>query len=146
MPLDEGRKCLNIGKVCFTDGKVNANTSTILIKAQLDNGKHVILPGETIRVTVFFGEVANAVVVPEQAVLNTRGASSVYVVNEQRHVEIVPVRLGFAYDRMRVIEWGIEPGQTVVVDGFQMFGNGQEVRPRWAAATAHEATDSRDAL
>ena len=118
-----------MSKVCFADGKVSTNTSTIMIRAQLDNGKRAILPGETIRVTVYFGEVANAVVVPEQAVLDTRGASSVYVVNEQRRVEIVPVRAGFAYDRMRMIEWGIEPGQTVVVDGFQMIRNGQEVGP-----------------
>jgi membrane fusion protein, multidrug efflux system len=129
-PLDQGRKCSNMSKVCFADGKVNTNTSTIMIRAQLDNGKRAMLPGETIRVTVFFGEVANAMVVPEQAVLDTRGASSVYVVNEQRRVEFVPVRVGFAYDRMRVIESGLEPGQTVVLDGFQMIRNGQEVRPR----------------
>jgi multidrug efflux pump subunit AcrA (membrane-fusion protein) len=47
---------------------------------------------------------------------------------EQRRVEIVPVKADFTHNRMRMIDNGIEPGQTVVVDGFSLIRSGSEVR------------------
>ena len=122
------RHCPITGKVLLIDGTANSSTSSIMIKAQLDNHKLALVPGETIRVTISFGDVADAVVVPEQAMLDTRDGSSVYLVNNQGRVEIVPVRAGFSYDSMCIIESGLEAGQTVLVDGFERIRNGQEIR------------------
>lgn len=127
-PRSGDRNCPNIGKLLLVESKKSAGTSSIEIKFQIDNHNRVLRSGETIRVAISFGEVANAVVVPEQAILDTGGASCVYVVNRHRRVEIVPVNAGFSYNRMRMIDSGIEPGHTVVVDGFSLIRSGSEVR------------------
>jgi RND family efflux transporter MFP subunit len=143
------RDCPNNFKLSPVDAKCSPNTESIVITTQIDNRKHSLVPGETIRVTISFGEIANAVVVPEQAIFDTGGVSCAYLVNPQRRIEIVRVKAGFTYDRMRVIESGIEPGQTVMVDGFAHIRSGREVRcehvshPSWDSQAKPQVTVAR---
>ncbi|HMB02499.1 MAG TPA: efflux RND transporter periplasmic adaptor subunit [Isosphaeraceae bacterium] len=124
------------GKAYFIDNTINPTTSTFLIKARVDNPGRRLLPGEYVKVNVTVGEVAGAVVVPEQAVIETQAGPTVYALGKGDQVEVVPVKASFTYQGLRVIESGLEPGRAVIVEGVQLVRPGIKVKTERPPAKA----------
>ena len=82
------------------------------------------------------GEARDAVVVPEQAVIETQAGPAVYTVDGQGKVAVVPVRATITYEGLRVLESGLEPGQAVIVEGLQLVRAGMTVKAEPAPADA----------
>ena len=101
-----------------------------------------LLPGEYVKADVKVGEAQDAVVVPEQAVIETEAGPAVYIVDGQGKVAIVPVRATFTYEGLRVLESGLEPGQPVIVEGLQLVRPGLTVKTEPARRT-HSACQGR---
>jgi multidrug efflux system membrane fusion protein len=59
----------------------------------------------------------NATVVPSQAVQASQNGESIFVVKPDETVEVRQVDAGMSYDGMRIIQGGVNPGETVVIDG-----------------------------
>ena len=59
----------------------------------------------------------NVVVVPSQAVQVGQRGQYVYVVKQDRSVEMRPVRVAEAVNQLTIVESGVAPGETVVTDG-----------------------------
>ena len=121
------------GKATVIDNTINPTTSTFLVRAEIANAAKTILPGEYVKGYARVGEVQDAIVVPEQAVLETQAGPTVYTVDKQGKVAIVPVRASFAYEGHRVLESGLQPGQEVIVEGMQMVRPGMTVKTRPAS-------------
>ncbi len=116
-------------RVFFIDNRIDPTTSTFLVKASVPNPQQTLLPGEYVQIEVRIGEQAGAVVVPEQAVIETQAGPTVYVVNDQNVVAAVQVvSTDYTYQGLRVIDSGLEPGQKVVVEGLQMVRPGVTVK------------------
>jgi multidrug efflux pump subunit AcrA (membrane-fusion protein) len=73
--------------------------------------------------------IANASVVPAQAVQSSPEGRFVYQVGEDRKVTPRPVTLAYVEDNLAVVK-GIEPGARIVVEG------AQNLRPGTAVAEA----------
>lgn len=116
------------GKATFIDNTIDSTTSTFLARAEVANPDKVILPGEYVKVASQVGEVRDAIVVPEQAVVETQAGPTVYTVDAQGKVGVVPVKAGFTHEGLRVIESGLEPGLTVIVEGLQLVHKGMTVK------------------
>jgi membrane fusion protein (multidrug efflux system) len=71
----------------------------------------------------------NAVVVPASAVIESDSGTTVYVVDKDKKVAILPVVAGQSFDGLRVITKELEPGVQVIVDGLQMIRPNQKVDP-----------------
>jgi RND family efflux transporter MFP subunit len=121
------------GKATVINNTINTTTSTFLVRAEVANPAKSILPGEYVKVNAKVGEVAHAIVVPEQAVVEAQAGPTVYTVDQQGKVAIVAVRPTFTYEGLRVLESGLEPGQAVIVEGMQMVRAGMTVKTRPAA-------------
>ena len=80
------------------------------------------------------GEVRDAIVVPEQAVVESQAGPTVYTVDKQGKVAVVPVRATFTHEGLRVLESGLKPGQAVIVEGLQLVRTGMTVKTRPADA------------
>ena len=129
------------GKATVIDNTVDPLTSTFKVQAEVPNAEKSLLPGEFVKADVKVGEVKEAVVVPEQAVVETQAGPTVYVVDKQGKVTVVTVRATFTYDGLRVVESGLEPGQSVIVEGLQMVRSGMIVKAEPAPPDApREAT------
>ena len=76
------------------------------------------------------GEARDAVVVPEQAVVETQAGPAVYTVDAQGKVKVTPVRATFTHEGLRVLESGLQPGQQVIVEGLQLVRTGMTVKTR----------------
>ena len=69
------------GKATVIDNTIDPTTSTFLIQAEVANPEKTILPGEYVKVNAKVGEARDAVVVPEQAVVETQAGPTVYTVD-----------------------------------------------------------------
>ncbi len=69
------------GKTIFIDNQVENTTSTFLLRAQVANPEGSILPGQYIKATFTIGDYVDAVVVPEQTVVEGQEGSRVFVVD-----------------------------------------------------------------
>jgi RND family efflux transporter MFP subunit len=117
------------GKMIFIDNHVNTTTSTFLARAQVPNPAGSLLPGQYIKATFTIGEYVDAVVVPEQAVVEGQEGTSAFVVDAANQVQFAKVKAVDVYQGLRVLESGIEPGQRVIVEGIQLVRPGQVVTP-----------------
>src|SRR6516162_9749950 len=124
------------GKATVIDNTIDPSTSTFLVRAEVANPEKSLLPGEYVKVDAKVGEVGDAVVVPEQAVIETQAGPAVYTVDGQGKVAVVPVRATITYEGLRVLESGVEPGQNVIVEGLQLVRAGLTVKAEPAPADA----------
>lgn len=117
------------GKTIFIDNQVETTTSTFLVRAQVANPDGAILPGQYIKAALTIGEYVDAVVVPEQAVMEGQEGSRVFVVDAANKVQVAKVSAVDVYQGLRVLASGLESGQKVIVEGIQLVRPGQVVKP-----------------
>ena len=129
------------GKLLFSDAKVDAHTGQVTLRGEFPNPKRELLPGMYVRVRIEQGLDSDAIAVPQQAVQrNGGGGSEVFVVKDDNHIAVQPVRTGSVQDGLWFVTEGLKAGDKVVVEGFQKFAAGDKVKPQsWseADATAH---------
>jgi len=136
--LDDGELYPQIGKLLFSEAKVDAHTGQVTLRGEFPNPKRELLPGMYVRVQVEQGIDSDAIAVPQQAIQrNSGGGSEVFVVNNDGRVTIQPVKIGSLQDGMWFVTDGLKSGDKVVVEGFQKFAPGDKVRAQtWAEADA----------
>lgn len=133
------------GKLLFSDAKVDAHTGQVTLRGEFPNPKRELLPGMYVRVRIEQGLDSDAIAVPQQAVQrNGGGGSEVFVVKDDNHIAVQPVRTGSVQDGLWFVTEGLKAGDKVVVEGFQKFAAGDKVKPQsWSEADA--TADNRHA-
>lgn len=124
----------------FLDNRIDPTTSTVLVKARVPNNAEELLPGDYVQTRSVIGEYAGALVVPEQAVVETQAGPVCYVVDDQGLVTLQPVQSVDTYRGLRVVEGGLAAGQKVIVEGLQMVRPGQKVDPSEVELATFERT------
>ncbi len=119
-----------VGVLTFIDNTVDATTGTIKLKGTFPNEDRKLWPGEFLRVTLRLTTHSNAVVVPNQAVQTGQDGQFVYVVKNDKTVELRPVVTGTRVDQELVIDSGLAPGETVVTEGQLRLAPGSRVQFR----------------
>jgi membrane fusion protein, multidrug efflux system len=117
----------HVGRTIFVDNKVDSQTGTFLVRAEVRNPEGSILPGQYIKANLTIGKYVDAIVVPEQAVLAGQEGPHVFIVDASKKVASVKVKPVDDYQGLRVLESGLEAGQRVIVDGIQLVRPGQTV-------------------
>jgi len=112
-----GGAAIAAGRLSFMDNAVDTTTGTITLKALFGNENRALWPGQFVTVAVTLQDRPKAVVVPSQAVQTGQRGQYVYVVKEDRSVEMRPVKVAETVDQQSIIEKGLGPGETVVTDG-----------------------------
>jgi membrane fusion protein, multidrug efflux system len=115
------------GQLIVIDNTVDANTGAIKLKAVFPNSDGYLWPGQFVNVVMNLDTIANATVVPAEAVQEGQQGRFVYVVKEDKSVEPRQVSTGQIFDRRIVVEKGVNPGETVVTDGHLRLYPGAKV-------------------
>ncbi len=103
------------GDIDFFNNQFNPATDTILVRGVFANpsklgGGSRLRPGMFVRVKVSIGDLYEALVVPDRAILSKMGKKYVYVVGEQNRVKEIPVVIGQLQDQgLRVIRPEFDP-------------------------------------
>jgi membrane fusion protein (multidrug efflux system) len=136
--LPNGKPHPKKGKIDFVASQVNPLTDGVLVRAVVPNaggdGPGVnLISGQYVEVNLVLGNRSNAVVIPQEALLETQAGTLVYVVGEGGKVEIRMVETGPVHDRYQVINSGLKPGENIVTLGLQRVRNGVTVKIEPAA-------------
>jgi len=102
-------------------------TDTIRLKAAFDNPDHRLWPGQFARVSLRLDTLQHATVVPSQAVQTGQDGQYVFVVKDDSTVEQRTVVPGQRVADEVVVQKGLTPGETVVVEGQLRLENGARV-------------------
>jgi multidrug efflux system membrane fusion protein len=105
------------GHLAFIDNQVDVNTGTITLKAEFNNEKGILWPGEFVDVTLTLTTRPDVIVVPSAAVESGQQGMFVFVVKRDMTAELRTVEVGDTVDNETIIEKGLEPGETIVTDG-----------------------------
>jgi len=132
LPGDNGLP--EIGEVTFLDNSVDPATATIKLKGTFVNSKTRLWPGQFVSVRLTLASVVDAVVVPTQAVQTGQQGQYVFVVTGDT-AELRPVKAGVAFEGKTVIEQGLGPGETIVIDGHMRVVPGGKVMAKQGSVT-----------
>jgi len=102
--------------VDFVSNAVSDKSGTVELRASFANKDLTFLPGQLVNVTVQLDKIANAVVVPHDAVNEGPAGAFVYVVENARARQ-QPVKVLFDDAKNVAIEGGVKPGDKVIVEG-----------------------------
>jgi multidrug efflux system membrane fusion protein len=116
------------GTLSVIDNIVDTATGTIHLKATFDNRDSLLWPGQFVTSVLTLDTISNATVVPAEAVQAGQQGQFIYLVKADNKVESRPVTSGLTFGRRTIIESGIAPGDTVVIDGQLRLFPGAEVR------------------
>lgn len=116
------------GIVDFVDSKLDPSTGTVLVRAVLRNPDKRLVPGLFARVKIPEGAAIKALLVDDKAILTDQDRKYVYVL-EGDTVARRDLELGRTVDGLRVVEKGLEPGDTVIVSGIQKVFPGSKAQP-----------------
>jgi RND family efflux transporter MFP subunit len=121
------------GVMVFVDNALDPSTGTIRGRARLDNHDRVFTPGLFARIRLLGNAEHDAVLVNDSAIGTDQTVRYVLVVGAGSKVEYRPVQLGAVIDGLRVVQSGLAPGETIVVNGLQRVRPGAQVQAQRVA-------------
>jgi multidrug efflux system membrane fusion protein len=124
------------GAVTFIDNTVDPSTGTIKLKGTFQNERHALWPGLFVDVTLQLSVDPHALVVPTTAVQTGQSGTFVYVVKNDRTVDMRPVTVARAEGSDSVVSDGLQTGEIVVTDGQLQLTPGAHVTERTSAQRA----------
>lgn len=119
------------GSITYAGAVVDPDSRTFPVELTLPNPGGVIKPGMVADVSVTQGEMADAVVVPRQALVSMEDGQVVFVVGEAGGETVAAARrveVAASQGNDVVIGSGLAPGDRVVVVGQQGLTGGDRVR------------------
>lgn len=115
------------GTLTFVDNSIDPTTGTIHLRATFANAQNRLWPGLYVNIVLTLSEQANATVVPAHAVVPGQNGLLVYVVRSDNTVEARPVVSNRTIQEEAVIDKGLQPGETIVIDGQSLLVSGTKV-------------------
>ncbi|MFM4767633.1 efflux RND transporter periplasmic adaptor subunit [Aeromonas veronii] len=115
------------GRILFSGIEVDAGTGDVLLRVLVDNPERRLLPGLYVQARIPRARYANALTVPQQAVVRTSGQTSVWVVDGQGLAQLVPVNTAELVNNQYRIASGLSAGQQVVIEGIDRLTPGVQV-------------------
>jgi membrane fusion protein (multidrug efflux system) len=117
------------GHITFGEASFSKETGTFLVRAELPNKDGALRPGQFVRVRVLGATWADAIQVPQRAVMQGPQGNFVWVVDAESKAQFRPVSVGPLTGDQWLISEGLHPGERVVVDGGLKLAPGVPVRP-----------------
>jgi membrane fusion protein (multidrug efflux system) len=126
--LADGSVYPHPGRITFANANYDSQTGSYLLRATLPNPEGAIRPGEFVRVRVSGPVRVNAVLVPQEAVLQGAKGHFVVLVDKDGKAQIRPVQVGAWQGDDWFIDSGLSAGDVVVTDGVARLSPGAPVK------------------
>ncbi|QQE12893.1 efflux RND transporter periplasmic adaptor subunit [Planctomycetota bacterium] len=116
------------GKVDAVNPLIDQLSRSVKVRASFANPNHELASGRFVTVNHQIGILQNKMVIPQEAVALNTNEANVYVIKQsneqqsdsstQQFVEIRAIRLGQFFRNLVVVEEGLQPGEEIVVTGW----------------------------
>lgn len=125
--LADGVELPGPARLNFIDAVVDRNTGTLPVRLLLDNADGALLAGQFARVLVDTDRLDDALLVPQRAVQELQGKTSVWVVDAESKVQSRDVLMGARIGSDWLVQEGLKAGERVVIEGMQKLKPGAAV-------------------
>lgn len=119
-----------VGPIRYVGSTVNAQNRTFPIEVVIRNPERLFKPQMVANVSVARRELADAIVVPQDALVRVERGYVAFVVTEREGAEVAEVRrleLGPTRRNQVVVETGLESGDRLIVVGQKSVADGDRV-------------------
>lgn len=130
------------GRLNFAATAIDTRLGTQQLRAEFDNPRQLLLPGQFVTVRITAGERDNVFLVPQAAVVQTEKGNLVFTVDADGKAQARPVKTGDWIGKDWTILSGLNAGDKVVVDNLLKLQPGVPVTAAPAAAPAAAATQA----
>ncbi len=117
-----------IGKVYAIDPQVEEKSRSLVIRGLLENREGSLRPGQFVQVLLGVATRAEALFIPEQALISQPKAQMVFKVVEGA-AQMVPVQTGMRKKGWVEVTSGLAVGDLIITGGHQKIGPGSPVQP-----------------
>lgn len=121
---------IGTGKLLTIDNQIDPSTGTYKLKAVFDNADNSLFPNQFVNVHLLVDTRRGQTVVPAAAIQRGPQGSYVYVVANTSTAKIRPVTVALLSGNTVGISAGLEPNETVVIDGQDKLRDGSTVEAR----------------
>ena len=131
--LSHDDKLVFQGEVDLINNEADVPTSTILMRAIVTNPEQLLLPGIYVNVNLQLTDSEKVILIHTEAVLETQGQQSVYVVNAKNQVESKNIVTSGQYQQQYIVKSGVDVNDIIITGGLQKIRPGEVVTPQFAA-------------
>jgi membrane fusion protein (multidrug efflux system) len=116
LTLPDGSRYPGKGRLNFAATQIDLRLGTQQLRAEFDNPKVQLLPGQFARVQLVAGQRDNVFLVPQAAVMQAEKGYFVFVLDKENKAATRPVQAGDWIGTDWVITGGLAAGDRVIID------------------------------
>ena len=140
------------GKLDTVDNQIDPTTGTVKLRAIFDNEEETLFPNQFVNVKLLVNTLPDADIVPNSAIQRGVPGTFVYLVKPDRTATVQKVKLGPSDGQRIAILSGLQPGDSVVIDGADRLRDGAKItvapaeRPSDAAGQSPSQQGGQEAV
>jgi membrane fusion protein, multidrug efflux system len=138
---DDGTR--QAGVMAFIENTVDPLTGTVSVKARIANANEGLWPGQFVKAEVVLGVEADALAIPAAAIQLGAQGPYVFVIKDGKTAEVRPITIKRTQAGQSVVGSGLQPGDSVVIDGQLRLVNGAPAVAKQAPVEAPKPTPPR---
>src|SRR6202049_900747 len=119
------------GTLASIDNQIDTTTGTYKLKATFSNDNNILFPNQFVNVHLLVDTKRNLTVVPITAIQRGPQGTYVYAVERNNVAKIHTVTVAQSTDENAGLSSGVNPGDTVVIDGQDKLQDGTQVSPNF---------------
>ena len=128
LQLADGSTFSHDGRITAVSGVIDPTKGTVQVRADFPNPESLLKSGGSGSV-IIPSVTQNAIVIPQDAVMQVQDKFFVYVVGKDNKVKYTPVTVNPENDgKTYIIESGLKQGETIVVYGVSTLSDGMEIK------------------
>jgi len=117
------------GFVDFSNNTVDPLTSTITMRATIDNKEGKVLPGTFVYINLFINDKYKFLMIPPEVIFNDQLGSYVYIVDENSKIKRADIETGYSSKYYVAITKGLSDGDKLIVSALVKLKVGRTVVP-----------------
>jgi len=127
--LPDGTRYPGKGRLNFAATQIDTRLGTQQLRAEFDNAKGQLLPGQFVRAQLVAGQRENVFLVPQTAVMQAEAGYMLFVLDKENKAALRPVQLGDWIGSDWMVLGGLAAGDRIVVDNLLKLRPGAAVSP-----------------
>ncbi len=140
--LPDGKPYSEVGKVNYVSAQIDSNTDMLEFRAVFKNAflgadEVELLPGQYCPLTLDLGQIKDALLIPQSALIQGQLGAQVYLVGSDNVVQVREVTIGNEYEDSFIVLKGLKVGEQIISEGTQKVQPGMKVKTQ--AATSQTA-------
>ncbi|QFU24093.1 efflux RND transporter periplasmic adaptor subunit [Shewanella eurypsychrophilus] len=128
--FDSGEAFSEIGEITYLGNRVDKSMGTVAVRAEFDNQKQLLLPGQYVELTVKESLAESVLLVPQRALLQDLSGFYVFVVGEDALVERRNIDIGELVGNLIIVNTGVMADEVVITHGLQQIKTGSLVNAK----------------